>query len=524
MSQQTILQPLDYAVILLYLISLIAIGFFISLHKRQSQDLFLAGRQLGWFSIGLSIWGTNISPSMMLASCSIAYTTGMVASTFSWFAWYCLLLLGMVFLPYYLRTRISTMPEFLEKRFDSRCRRFLSFYVLLSTLVLWLGTTLYVSGLLLSQLIAMPLWLAMLLLLIVATSFTVAGGLAAVVYTDSFQAILMIGMSITLTVIVFTKIGGIAPLIQSTPKEYWSLFKPVDDPAFPWPALVFGYPVIGVWFWCTDQTIVQRALGARNLQQGQLGTLFPAFIKVVEPFIFFLPGILCFVLHPDLGNPDLAYTKLVTTYLPVGLVGLVVAVLIAALISTLDSGLNSFSTVFTLDVYRIWWNPGAAQAKTRLVGRLATLLAAAITFFCAWGLSAVGKDLFNLFQSIIAFFAPPLTAVFLVGMLWKKATARAAFVTLVVGCPVSVTFGLGHILNWPANFAWPHYLLVSLYLFLFLALLMIALSLFKPEKPAFAGKPPTFSGISKKQNPSLGIWIAWAVLAMIMAAIYLIFS
>ncbi|NOX56257.1 MAG: sodium/solute symporter, partial [Planctomycetes bacterium] len=357
------LQPLDYAVILGYVTVLLSIGMWVSFRRRGAQDLFLAGRSLGWANVGLSIFGTNVSPSFMIASCSIAYSTGMVAANFEWLAWLFLMLLAMLFVPYYLATGISTMPQFMKRRFGPATYEFLSWYALFTTIILWLGGTLYASGVLLSQIMNWPVWISIVVLTVIATSFTVAGGLAAVVITDSFQAILMILGSAALTVIAFNKVGGFGPLLDRVPADYWKLIRPVGDKDFPWHAMFLGYPVLGIWFWCTDQTIVQRVLGARDVRQGQLGAVFAGFLKILTPLIFMMPGILCFLLHPELDDPDEAFMTMVTQYLKPGMVGLIVAVLIAAVISTIDSGLNSFSTVFTLDIYVRRLRPEATPSE-----------------------------------------------------------------------------------------------------------------------------------------------------------------
>ncbi|HEY5140578.1 MAG TPA: hypothetical protein VIJ25_14865, partial [Methylococcales bacterium] len=273
------LAALDFVVIGLYLVTLLALGFWVSFKKGHSEDLFLAGRQLGWANIGFSIFGTNISPSMMIGSCGIAYASGMVAANFEWFAWVFLMLLGMVFTPHYLNTRISTMPEFMQKRFGNNCRVFMAYFTMFTTLWVWIGGTLFAGGILLGQILDWPLWAAVTFLALLSTSFTVTGGLMAVAITDTFQSILMIGASAALTIICFIKIGSIEKLTSSVPESFWHLFKPSNDPDYPWYAILLGYPVIAVWFWCTDQTIVQRVLGGRDLKQAQLGTWFAASLK-----------------------------------------------------------------------------------------------------------------------------------------------------------------------------------------------------------------------------------------------------
>ncbi|MEE4311835.1 MAG: sodium:solute symporter [candidate division KSB1 bacterium] len=523
MDIRSALQPLDAVVIIIYIICLIGLGFWISFRRKESSDLFLAGRDLGWPNIGFSIFGTNISPSMMLAACSVAYTSGIVAANFEWLAWWFLMLLAMVFIPHYLGTRISTMPEFMERRFDGRCRSFLSWYALFTTIILWLGGALYSGGLLLVQITGWDLWLCLTILVAIATSFTITGGLAAVVYTDTFQSVLMIIASTALTIIAYIKTGGIYKIIQSVPSDYWQLFRPASNSTFPWPAIVLGYPVLGIWFWCTDQTIVQRVLGARDTRQGQLGAVFAGFLKILVPFIFFMPGIFCFILYPNLENPDSAYTMLMTNLLPTGLVGLIVAVLIAALISTIDSALNSFSTIFTLDIYCDKFRPGAQTKEIRLVGRIMTLIIAVVSIFIALSMESVGRDLFNLLQGIIAFFAPPMSAVFLIGVLWRRATSKAALYTLIFGSAMSLSIGFCQFNNWPSETFWPHYMLLSFYLFAALSAFMIVVSLVT-QKGSEPSTLPTLRETYAGSKGSTAIWVLWGVLAMIMFSIYLIFN
>ncbi len=519
------LQMLDYMVIAFYIISVMGLGFYISFTRRESEDLFLAGRSLGWFNVGLSIFGTNISPNFMIAGFGIAYSTGMVTGNFEWLAWIFLLLLAMVFTPHYLNTKISTMPEFMSKRYGNRCRNFLSWYTLVSTLVIWLGGTLYAGGLLLGQILNWPLWLSATVLIVIATSFTVAGGLAAVVITDTFQSILMIVASTALAIIGLVKVGGFSGLYESLDPGMWTLFKPANDPEWPWTAILLGYPILGIWFWCTDQTIVQRVLGARDLKQGQLGAIFAAFLKIITPLIFYLPGMVCRVLHPDLSTPDLAYMTMVTNYLPVGMVGLIVAVLIAALISTVDSGLNSLSTVFTLDIYKKMFVPEATPKHTKFVGRIVTVAGSVLAIAIALSLESIkDMDLFSIFQSLIAFMSPPMAAVFLIGVLWKRANSTAAFLTLVVGSALCLGVGGAYLATQHKFDWWPNFMLLAFYLFVILAIHMIFVSLMTPAEPekALPSIRSSYEKISDKHRS--GIWMWWIILAVIMFAIYIGFQ
>ncbi len=520
---QGALNFLDYLVIIAYIIALLALGFWVSFKEDRSEDLFLAGRSLKWPNIGLSIFGTNVSPSMMISSAGVAYASGMVASNMEWLAWIFLLMLGMIFLPHYLNTKVSTMPQFLNKRFGESSRIFLSYYTILSTLALWLGGTLYAGGLLTSQLLGWPIWMSVGFLLIIATSFTITGGLAAVVITDSFQSILMIVASTILAIIGLYHIGSIGELFNSVPKDYWHLLRPASDPKWPWYAVLLGYPVGGIWFWCTDQTIVQRALGGKNLREGQMGTVFAGFLKVVVPFIFFVPGIMCKVLHPNLESPDMAYTTMVTQYLPSGMVGLVVAVLIAALISTVDSGLNSLSTVFTLDIYCKHWKPDSTPKEQTRIGRIVTFAGALIAFGLAMGISAMpSTTLFEKLLKIIQFLAPPLASVFIVGVLWQGATSKASILTLTLGGIVSILIGLLHMfeVEFVAQY---HFMFLSFLIFAGLIIFMVIVSFFTKDG---TGKSfPTLLQASQNLGAaSKEVWRYWIALAVIMFIIYILFN
>ena len=517
------LKALDFGVIGLYLLFLVGIGVYVSFRRRHEDDQFLAGRSFGWFNVGLSIFGTNISPSFLIASASAAYATGMVTANFEWLAWPFLLLLAMVFTPHYLNTRISTMPQFIRRRFGARPAEFLSWYALLSTVVLWLGGALYAGGLLLSQIMGWPLWVSVTALMAIATFLTVAGGLAVVMVTDSFQSILMILGAGLLTIIGFHHVGGLDRLLEAVPPERWTLLRPASDPDYPWHAILLGYPVLGVWFWCTDQTVVQRVLGARTLGQGQGGALFTGFLKICTPFIFTLPGFFCYVLHPGLADPDQAFMTMVTHYMPAGAVGLIVAVLIAALISTIDSGLNSFSTIFTLDIYQRKIKPDASPHHLKTVGRLVTVGIAVLGIGIALSMQTVGKNLFDLLQGIIAYFAPPMAAVFLIGVLWRRATSTAALVALIGGSAVSLGIGAMDFMKFPREGYWPHFLLMSFFLFVGISLLMVVVSFLtqnRPDEESF----PSPAEACRRGGGHASVWIGWGVLAAIMLGIYVLFN
>lgn len=542
------LQTLDFIVIVAYVVALIAIGMWVSFRRRGAEDLFLGGRSQGWGVVGLSIFGTNVNPSFLISSCSVAYMSGFAAANFEWLAWWLMMLLAMLFVPYYLQTRVSTMPEFIHRRFGRPAHTFLSYYALFTTIVSWLGLVLYTGGLLFSQIMGWPLWLSLVVLMAIATSFTIIGGLAAVMITDAFQTVLMIVGAAVLTLIGLHEVGGIGALVQKVPDNYWILLRSGPEAEYPWHAMLLGYGVAGIWFWCSDQTIVQRVLGAKDLRNAQLGTVFAAFLKILPPFLFLLPGILCFVLHPDLDDPDKAFATMIVYHLPTGMVGLIVAVLIAALISTIDSGLNSFSTVFTLDIYKRSIRQKASASEVKLVGRIATLMAAVLAVGVALTMANFDRGLFDMIQSVIGFIAPPVSAVFLIGVLWRRATSKAAILTLIVGSIVSISVGFCHLngfagaelselvgryvsasagerLNgWIGHLVWDHFLMVSFYLFAAICAFMVAVSLMTRNSPNEEQLPSLKKAYASQQGSSRLIWSLWGALALCMAVIYLVFN
>ncbi len=519
----TNLQNLDYIVILIYLIFLLYIGFYRGKNKKANEDLFLGGRSLTWPQIGFSIFATNVSPNMLVGFCGVAYSTGIVVSNFEWMAWPFLMLLGMVFVPHYLGTKISTMPQFLEKRFSKRCHTFLSYYSLFSILFLWIGAALFAGGKVISQVVEVDFITAVVVIGAIATSYTAIGGLKAVVRTDVFQSVLIIIASIVLTLTAFDRIGGLDNLIAAVPAERWHLFRGSES-EYPWYTLVLGYPVVGVYYWCTDQTIVQRVLGAKNNREGQYGAVFTAALKIIMPFIFLFPGVMCFVLFPNLADPDQAYMTLVTKLLPVGVVGLIVAALSAALVNTIASALNSFSTLFSLDVYSKVINKNATEKETKRIGQIFTLIPAVMGVGIAIFYQSADKNLFDLIQGVASYLSPPLTTVFLLGVLWKRATSKAAEWTLIGGGAICIILGILYVMKYPSEDFYPPYMLFTFYLFVVFMIFMVIASLLTTDKDN-KGLPTLKETYAMSgQESTKNIWWLWGIIAVIMVAIYIIFN
>jgi SSS family solute:Na+ symporter len=519
-----LLRPIDFAVVLVYLLVLIGLGYWVSFGKKKKRDenLFLAGHSLGWPSIGFTMWGTNVGPSMLVASASIGYTTGIVAGNFGWYAFLFIFLLAVVFAPRYLGARVQTLPEFMGKRFGQSTRNILAWYTIATVLISWLALTLFAGGILVGQILNLPMWLSVFVLIGISAFFTIAGGLKAIAYTNVFQMLLLIVVSLILTIVGVVKAGGPMAIYEHTPASYWNLFLPANDPNYPWLAIILGYPVMGVWFWCTDQSMVQSVLGAKNLRQGQMGANFTGWLKILDVALFIIPGITCFVLFPDLKNPDEAYMTMVTRLLPAGLVGMVMAVLIAALVSTIDSALNSLSTVFTVDIYVKKYKPEASQKEVVLIGRIVTVLGAAIAILLTLAINSIkGLKLFDVFQAILGFLAPPMSVVFLFGVLWKRTTTRAANLILSAGTVFSIGTGILYLWVFPKEKYdfWPHFLLLSFFIFVVLAVVAFLVSYF--DKKSVDRNVLDFGRLPK---PERRVWIAWITLIVVMVSLYIVFN
>jgi SSS family solute:Na+ symporter len=514
------MQGLDWLILGAYFAILIAIGVWASTKRKKEGSLFLAEHSLRWHHIGFSMWGTNVGPSMLIASASAGFTTGIVSGNFAWYAFVFIALLAFVFAPRYLGANVSTLPEFMGLRFGQSTRNILAWYTIVTIIISWLALTLFAGGILIRQVFDIPMWSSALVLLVISAFFTMLGGLKAVAYTNVYQMILLIVVSLVLVIAGLDKVGGIAALADKVPADYWVMFKPNSDPDFPWLPILLGYPVMGVWFWCTDQSMVQPVLAAKNLREGQLGTNFTGWLKILDVALYILPGVICFALYPTLKNPDEAYLTMVENLFPVGMVGLVFAVLTACLVSTIGSALNALSTVFTMDIYVKKFNPGASQRRINYVGRIVTMCGAALAIILTVAIDSIkGLNLFNVFQSVLGFIAPPMTAVFILGIFWRRTTTRAANFALTVGTAFCLVVGILYL--WPPQwlqFQWPHFMLLSFELFAVLVACMVLISLIDSDKKRYEIPAPIHEGWSR-----LAV-VLWTALAVVMVGLYIFFN
>lgn len=517
------LQGIDYMIVGAYLLILLFIGYRASFGKKKSDEtLFLAGKSLKWYSIGFNMWGTNVGPSMLLAFASIGYTTGIVAGNFEWYAFIFLMLLAMVFAPRYLASKVTTMPEFMGQRYGDSTRNILAWYALIKILISWLSLGLFAGGFLVRQILGIPMWQSVIVLVMFAGLFAFAGGLKAIARVNVFQMILLIVVSLMLTIIGIDKVGGVSALFNKAPRGYWNLIQPASDTNYPWHAILLGYPVAAVAFFCTDQAMVQSVLGAKNLEQGQLGVSFIGWLKILSLPLFIIPGILCYELYPGLKDPNEAYMTLVTNLFAPGMNGLVIVVLIAVLVGTIGSSLNALSTVFTTDVYVKNINPAATNKQIIKVGRLAVLGGCVFAIAMAIAIDTIeGLNLFDVFQAVLGFIAPPLSVVFLLAVFWKRTTRTAVNFTLSIGSATSLGIGVIYLWILPAKeySFWPHYMLLSFYIFALLFILAVIISL--TDRKAVTTTIIDKNNLSK---PTRLVWTVWIALVIVMVSLYIFFN
>ncbi len=464
---------LDWGIIAIYLLAVVGIGIGAGFLQRKDErggeggHYFLAGNTLTWPVIGLAMFAANISTVHLVSLAEAAYKFGLVFGNFEWMAGFTLILLSLFFAPLYLRSRVATLPDFLERRYNSGCRDVLAVISLFSAIVIHMGVALFTAAWVLRGILGLGpgatiLGMDALLLFIVALGlltgiYTMVGGLLAVVWTESVQTILLLVGAVVVTVVGYVKVGGwseIARSIATHPhplasiagsKVTWgtanflNMARTGSDPSgLPWYSILLGYPVLGIWYWCCDQTIVQRVLAAKDERHARLGPLFCAFLKIFPVFFFVLPGVICVALvqqnafggEAPLTSAD-TYTFMLTHLLPVGLKGLVAAAMLAAAMQTCSAALNSTATLVAYDLFKRH-RPNIADHKLVSIGKITTVVGTLLAIACS-PIFGHYTTIFEGLNKLISYIAPPITAVFLLGVFWKRASGKAALVTLTMG-------------------------------------------------------------------------------------------
>ncbi len=432
---------LDWIVIIGYFIILGGVAIWVITRKQENtEDYFLAGRNLGWFVVGASIFASNIGSEHVVGLAGAGAGGRIPMLIYELHAWL-VITLGWVFLPFYLRSGVFTMPEFLERRFNANTRWFLSVFSLLAYVLTKVSVTVYAGGIVISSLLNIDFWFGALITVILTGFYTIVGGMRAVAYTEAIQTVILVLGAGTLTWFGIQAAGGWSGVKASLPEGYLNMWRPSSDPQFPWPSLVITSTIVGTWYWCTDQYIVQRGLAARNIQQGRRGTIFGGFLKLSPVFLFLIPGVVALALKNqgelNWDTPDQAFASLLMNKMPAGFRGLVAAGLLAALMSSLASVFNSCSTLFTVDIYKKL-RPDAPERKLLKVGRMATGIVVVLGVLWIPIMQNISGVLYEYLQSVQAYIAPPITAVFLLGIFFKRINSKGAMATLVAGLFVAV--------------------------------------------------------------------------------------
>src|SRR6266853_68877 len=452
------LSTIDILVIAAYFLVLSGIAYWAARkEKNVSSDYFLASRDVGCLAVG----------------------------HFEWLASFILLLLGWLFVPFYLRSGVYTMPEFLERRYNPQARSYFTWVSIVGYVLTKISVTLFAGGVVMRAVTGFDFWTSAAILIVITGLYTIFGGLRAVIYTEVMQAVVLIVGSVTLMFIGLHAVGGWSGLHDKVPPDFFSMWKPSSHKDFPWTGVVFGAPILGIWYWCTDQHIVQRVLAARNIEEARRGTIFAGYLKILPVFIFVLPGIIAAALYQDVrgGSADAAYPALVTRLLPAGFKGLVLAGMLAALMSSLASAFNSCSTLLTWDVYRKL-RPGASEQRLVTVGRLTTVLLVGLGLLWIPFMKYVSPQIYIYLQSVQAYIAPPIAACFLLGVLYPRLNGTGALAALWTGLVIGTArlvlelarseLGSGTVWYWFATINFLHF---AALLFVLCSGILIAVSL-----------------------------------------------
>lgn len=523
---------IDLSIVLLYFGVILWISKWAADEKNKTLsavDYFLAGKNQGWLVIGASLFASNIGSEIILGVSGAGARGNMPVANFEIIASLVLILLGWVFVPFYLRTGVFTMPEFLEKRYSRACRNYLSVISVLAYVITKISLIIF-AGALVFETIGIPFWTGAIFTVLATGLYTVLGGLKAVIYTDMVQAIILLIGTGAVTLFALNEVGGWGEMMDTlsvaaqnpanpSVDRFFNLWRPSSDTEYPWTGMLFGAPILGVWYWCTDQYIVQRALSAKDLSNARKGALLAGYLKLLPVFIFFIPGVIAFALMQkgmlsfSMEEADKALPAMITGFLPVGLKGLAIAGLLAALMSSLSSAFNSSSTLLTIDFYQKF-KPNASEKDLVRFGRMATIVLVVLSLgWIPFMRALMSGGIFLYLQSVQAYISPPIAAVFLLGLYFPWINSRGAIIALwsgfIMGIARLVTEFMsnegslivteGSFLSWLLGINFLHY---ALFLFLICSgILMVFSKLLPDSRPV-----PAFLTMQKgeEMGPNLG--------------------
>ncbi len=497
------LGTLDWVVIAGYFVAVFFVAFWVtrrSKTRENPENYFLGGRNVGWFIIGASLFASNIGSEHLVGLAGSGAASGIAVGQFEILASLILLILGWLFVPFYLKSGVFTMPEFLERRYSSGARWYLAVISIVGYVLTKISVTIAAGGIVFETLVGLDFWVGAGIVVVATGIYTVFGGLRAVLYTDLLQMFVLIAGAVAVTIIGLNAAGGWDSVQATAGDSFFTLWKPMSDPDFPWTGILLGAPILGVWYWCTDQFIVQRVLSAHNIDHARRGTIFAGFLKVLPLFIFVIPGVIAYSLSQqgalELDSPDQALPAMVGALLPAGLRGLVVAGLLAALMSSLSSVFNSCSTLITWDVYKKL-KPQASDRSLVVVGQASTLILVGFGLLWIPMMKHISEQLYQYIQSVQAYISPPIAAVFLLGVFWKRLNSQGAIACLISGFVLGIgrlvaelnKSDLSGVMHWYADINFLHFAVV---LFAVCSVILIVVSLLTP-----APAPEKVAGLTR---------------------------
>ena len=533
-----ILGVIDWVVVALYFVVIGGISIWTIRKKKDSPtDYFLANRNLGWFVIGASILASNVGSEHIVGLAGTGAKSGLVMGHYELHSWI-VLMLGWVFVPFYMRSRVFTMPEFLERRYNDKARWLLSIIQLLSYVIAKASVTIYAGAVVFNSFLGVDFWTGAVVLIVITGLYTIFGGLRAVMYTEALQAIVLLGGSIILTISGLIELGGWNNLVGAVTKDHLNMFLPLSNPDFPWLGILFASPIVGIWYWCTDQHIVQRCLAGRDEQQARRGTIFAAYLKLLPFFVFLIPGLMAYALASSgkihLAQSDQAFPTLVKALLPVGLRGILAGGILAALMSSLASVYNACSTLFTLDIYQKI-RPLSTERHLVKVGRIATGVVVVLGMVWIPVMRGISDILYQYLQSVQSYLAPPIAAVFLLGVFSRRINGTGALTGMVSGfiigmMRIALELARNHLSGILYSFATINFLYFCILLFLFSIVVMVVVSLLtaKPSEEQLNGLTYATT-VAEDKAKSRASWnktdvILSLVVVVIIVLVFLYFS
>lgn len=519
----------DIVIIILYFLFIVYLGVKYSKSKDE-KSYFLAGRGIGWPVIGFSLFAASISSSTLIGQAGDAYSTGIAVFNYNLISVLVMIFFAWFILPFYIKSKIFTIPEFLEKRFNVASRYYFSAITIIVNIFLDAAGSLYAAAMVMKLVFpeASILTLSIIFAIVVA-AYTIPGGLSAAIRVDLMQGIFLLVGSVVLT--FYATYNGGAEYVKELLTEgdvLMKLVRPNDDSSVPWLGMIVGIPILGMFFWGNNQQLVQRVLTAKSIDEGRKGVLLVGFLTMLTLFLIIIPGVMAIKLFPDLPKPDMVYPNLIMELLPNVLIGFMMAAMVAALTSSLSGLLNSVATLFTMDFYSKIKPESTSKEKVR-VGKMASITVLIIAVMWAPQIGKQFGTLLKYYQEMLSIMAPPIVAAFILGIFWKRTNATGAFSGLIAGILLGIANIIFTVNNGHSIFGDIHFLLTVPYYFIWSMLVMVVVSLATKKPPLEKTENLTFSldefkreTINLKQQAIYKSYRFWSYLLIAFCVIILI--